>query len=142
MKVWGLTIKQCRYIAQGLSLELENERYVGKAAAFRVLPFHSRAQYSRTSAGRPYCSPRRLRATCYHGFRDFILTCFARGATRVQSVNGCWHSTREFTLDLDRLRGLNMGAPAYPSYMSELCDCDEDETAYPYDVVYPSGDGN
>jgi hypothetical protein len=47
---------------------------------------------------------------------------------------GDWCSAEDFRDDLDRLRCVNIGSRMYPVYMYETCDCDEDETAYPYNT--------
>jgi len=122
MKVWGLNPGQIHAVAAKLELDIDNGRRDGRAYAFRLIPQSSLAKYSRrTRFGH------RVKATCYHGFRDFISVCFSHGAYRVQSAHGDWRSEESFVRDLYRLRTLNVGSIMEPAYMADLCDCETPE---------------
>ena len=121
MKLYGLTEQQAESIASALDLELENLRRVNKnAIATRVIPHSARSKYARTSG-----SGRRLKATCYHGIRDYIREAFKAGAYRVQSTGGDWRDLGDFNMDLVRLYEINVGSIAAPVHMWELCQCDD-----------------
>jgi hypothetical protein len=120
VKVWGLSCLQCQDIAYEIGAEPYNARWEGLACALRVLPVSSRAKYARRTA-----EGRRIRALCYHGFRDFITLCFERGATRVKSTAGDWRSLDQFRADLPGLAQLNIGSQMYPVKMIERCACKE-----------------
>jgi hypothetical protein len=119
MKLYGIDEQQAQCIAAALDLELDNLRRVSKnAIAMRVIPHSARSKYARTSA-----SGRRLKATCYHGFRDFITAAFEEGATRVQSTGGDFKSLEQFDYALPRLARLNIGSEACPRRMLDACEC-------------------
>ncbi len=126
MKVWGMTpddITSTLDIATKGRVEPYNMRQDGRAVALRLVPHNARAPFARRSA-----SGRRMRALCYHGFRDAILALFNVGGTsRIQSVAGDWRTVEAFRNDLGRLREHNVGSQADPAYMWELCDCEEDD---------------
>jgi len=119
MKVWGLDRPMVIGSAHKLGLEVDHFRREGRAYAFRLIPHSSRSKYSRrTRLGH------RVKACCYHGFRDFISVCFSHGADRVQSMHGDWRTEESFVHDLYRLRTLNVGSIMEPAYMVDLCDCE------------------
>lgn len=126
MEVRGLTKEQIEAISSGLELDLDNLRSIGgRGFAFRLIPHNSRAPFARRSG-----SGRRLRATCYHGFRAAVLRFFDAGATSVRTSAGpigrvTFHDTESFAAELDLFAGWNVGSIAEPARMIDLCACDE-----------------
>jgi len=127
MKVWGVDHTDLRSIARDLGLVVYNGRPEGRAYAFRLVPSGLKYQrkgqqlYTRKD-GTTY--RKRIKAVCYHGFRDFIKTTFDRGATRVQSTWGDWSGLTEFERDLSELAHRNVGSMVEPVEMIELCECE------------------
>lgn len=125
MQVRGLERPILIRVADELGLELENLRRIGRVEAFRLVPFTSRDRYARRSATPAYAGgkSKRLKATCYHGFRDFIRLAFRQGATGVESAWGFWPTLAAFETDLPRLASANIGNPARPCRMIDTCEC-------------------
>lgn len=140
MKVWGLDEGTIEQIARSLDMELDNVRRDGRAVAFKLNPTSSRARYARRSAESFGHGGRRLKACCYHGFRDFGVLLFGAGATRLQSspmgrteVRADFHNVHEFAAAWYDLATANIGSIMYPFTMMDGCS----ETHYPgiYTVI-------
>jgi len=125
MIVRGVNAQRLREIVDSLGLEFDNFRAEGRGFGFRLIPPNSRAHYARRSPRPGYAGgkSRRLKATCYHGFRDFIRLAFEAGASRVQSAWGKWPTRELFEAELPRLRDRNVGSLAAPCRMVDLCEC-------------------
>ena len=115
MTIYGLNDQQTTDIATRLGLVPTNVRTSGRGVALKLEPPDSDHRYARTS-GRG----RRLKACSYEAFRDFILSCFASGATRIKSAQGDWKDGDSFRQGLDAMRSLNVGSMMEPSYMGNL----------------------
>ena len=152
MKVWGLSEYDVENVLEAIGLDVDNIQTVGKAVQFRMLPHDSRGQYSRTTP-----NGRRVRACCYHGFRDGILALFNAGATRVHTANsgerryvlahwskdgsyrvpghevivpGDWTNARDFRQALGKLHSMNIGSEVEPCEMGNLCECETPSMNY------------
>lgn len=146
MKVWGLAESELEFIARQLDMELDNVRREGRAVAFKLNPTSSRARYARRSSYDGFTGKegRRLKACCYHGFRDFGLLAFAAGATRMQSsfVGGRndFHNVAEFARAWERLAYANIGTMMCPWEMINACTREDHSGVY--DVVHEKDTGN
>lgn len=86
MKVKGITAATAIAIGEDLDILLNWTHYEENI-------FKLRTRYSSY-----YCRFGNL--VCFHGFRDFILACFAAGATQVKTSVGTWHTLTEFRFAL------------------------------------------
>lgn len=121
-------------IAMSLNLCTDNTRMNGRRVYFRLLPESSHSRYARTTA-----TGRKLRACCFHGFRDFIRECFKLGATAVgssirtisdgDSPSNRWNNIDQFERDIPELAHMNLGSEYHPVDMFDLCQCKEREAA-------------
>lgn len=117
MKAWGITSYQLAQLEGPETFEFENIREIGRAIAFKANPTSSRSRYARRAA-----SGRRLKALCYHGWRDLVLKLFEMGATRVQSTMGDWRTPDEFRWQLPDLYSVNAGSMMQPRAFGQLCE--------------------
>jgi hypothetical protein len=143
LKVWNVSVNKLVVIADKLDLALYNWRFVNKnCVAFRLVPKstqqdkyvrYGQQEYTRKD-GSTY--RKRINASCYHAFRDFITQCFKSDATRVWS-SWCaregvksdypkWTSLVDFRNDLDNLAYQNIGSMMEPFQMIDACICKED----------------
>lgn len=116
MRVKGLSFDHLQSISLSLDMALTNAREIGRFFSFRLVPKSSDTYYSRKTA-----SGRRVKALCFHGWRDFIRVSFSRGATVITSTLGRWTSQEEFDADIPRIKALNIGSVQTPLTMLELC---------------------
>ncbi len=134
MRIVGLSLGQLEQIAGSLDLCFDNFRSEGQGYAFRLTPKSSRGIYARRSP-----RGRHLKATCYHGYRDFIIACFATGAESVRTVGPrritdasgretlpsvTYHDVGLFLADLSDFGKRQLGSIARPVEYLELCDCE------------------
>lgn len=115
MTIYGITAGQIQELCQKLELVPTNLRANGRGIALKLEPPNSDHRYARTSG-----MGRRLKACSYEAFRDFGLSCFASGATRIKSAWGDWPDADSFRNDLDTLYSKNIGSIMQPAYMGEL----------------------
>lgn len=116
MKVKGVCEQVLQEIADKLEIEISNVRYHGRFLLFKASPLTSDGPYARTT-----WKGRRVKALCYHGFRDLILELFEHGAKVVSSGAGRWTSKDDFEEDLPMLAALPKGSLMMPVQMIELC---------------------
>lgn len=116
MRVRGIDFDVLYNLATSLDMVIRNERQIGKFYGFKLSPKSSQTYYSRKSQ-----SGRRVKALCFHGWRDFIRAVLSHGANCVTSTMGRWTSIEEFNADLPRIKGINVGSMLHPMLMSELC---------------------
>ena len=114
MTVYGINATQVNAICEKLELVPTNERTSGKGYALKLEPPNSGHRYARTSG-----SGRKLKACSYEAFRDFILSCFESGATRVKTAWGDWRDVETFRDGLDDMAAKNIGSIMYPAYMAD-----------------------
>ena len=115
MTIYGITASQVDGIAQKLELVTSNVRTTKTSVSVKLDPPDSDHRYARRS-----WQGRRLKACSYQAFRDFILSCFASGATRVKSAMGDWRDEVAFRYDLESLWAKNIGSQVCPAMMGEL----------------------
>ena len=125
MIVRGIDRQAIEDAASGLGLEFDNMRPDGRGWAFRLVPRSSRAKFARRSG-----SGRRLKATCYHGFRDFHLALWRQGAKSITTVGPhgariTYKNVEQFRNDLQAFAIKNVGTMIEPAFMIKLCECDE-----------------
>lgn len=124
MRVWNINTTQAGIITQAMGITTNRCDEDSKAINITLRPIDSRAKYSRSSYSYGFSTPRRGPWLCYHGFEEFIRQCFARGAARIKSTMGDWHSLGEFESALPELEYRNAGSVVFPIAMGADCPCD------------------
>jgi len=121
MKVLGLSLKQLGYVEDSLGVVFEGKHRERDHWAFRVVPTSVEGNYVRygymeyeRKDGTKY--RKRIRAICYHGWRDVTMALFEAGATKVQTSWGKWMSLADFNEDLPRLKEESKGR-------TDICTC-------------------
>lgn len=130
----GYTPELVEAVALSLGMCTDNVRMIGRAVHFRLIPESSRSKYSRRTG-----TGRRVRACCYHGFRDFGREIFKLGATElgssVAAIAGAsersskrrWYKSEDFERDLPELSHINIGSVYHPVDMFHACECEDRE---------------
>lgn len=120
MKIWGLTEHDLEDIASDLGLVTYNMRQSGRAVALTLRPGTSDTyRMIKVNNGRE----RRAWAVCWHGHYAFMLACFDRGATRIQSIMADYRSRDDFIINAPHTANLNVGSQLHPVQAREECNC-------------------
>lgn len=121
MMITGLTENQISAITNGLDLNLDNVRQIGRTrVAFKVNARSSRSRFARRTQ-----SGRRSKSVCDHGMTTLVNRCFDAGATRIQSMWGVWHDMEEFSDMLDSDRNIGSDYNPFEIFDDRLCECVE-----------------
>ena len=129
MKFYGTNLETLQKIADELDLTIENARQISKnCVAVKLTPRNSDHKYARRTA-----HGRRVKACSYEAFRDFVLSAFANGATKVNTIDPRVreHKTmdkEEFEARLDEFACLNVGSRMCPVFMGDLSNDEVPET--------------
>ena len=124
MRVWNINETQIGIITKNMGITTNRLDSDSVASNVTLKPFDSRAKYSRSSYSYGFNTPRHGPWLCYHGFEEFIRQSFARGATRIKSTMGDWHSLTDFEFALSALEYKNAGSIAFPIALGADCPCD------------------
>lgn len=113
MTFYGITASKLEAIAKALDLRLSNVKTVGRGVSVKLGVPHSDHRYARkTQSGKrgPYAS--------YEAFRDFTLSAFENGASKVRTITPSHNrqtlTHAEFYGMLHEYRYMNIGSQMNP----------------------------
>ena len=124
MIFYGISLETLKAIAEKLELVIDNPRQLSKiAVAVKLSPINSDHAYARKTP-----QGRRVKACSYEAFRDFVLSAFEHGATKVNTINPV--TKVHFTMDKETFvsflgwdgafYNMNVGSQMNPCTMGEL----------------------
>lgn len=87
----------------------------------------SKGDYHRRAANNPFTGKRgrRLVAACYHGHYAFMERLFDLAPEAIiRSAMATFKGVEDFEEKAEEVECRNVGAPIYPTYYGDACDCD------------------
>lgn len=137
MQITGITPDDFRLAVQkanvaydgNLTAEIGSQQSATRFRA-RVVPVQSGA--STMPAGisalgaRKSWSGRRIKAACWHAYRDVLIEVFAINPdARVYTAMAKYKGVDSFNEQFPRTADQNIGSMASPAYMPDLCECEK-----------------
>lgn len=96
----------------------------------RVVPVQSGASTEKAGISAPGArkswSGRRIKAACWHAYRDAMIEVFAINSNaRIYTALAKYRGIEGFEANYPQTADRNIGSVAAPAYMPELCECEK-----------------